>query len=641
MPYWEDRDVAAVPEALQKEWWQVPESDEDEQQAHARTQSLINTVKALEDGQRAAHEQNLWNARLYSNRELAAFDWGHGQSYVSSLSPVSLLGENLAMSVVDTLVSRVGKNRTKVTPIPHGASFKVYKNVQRLDRWLWGEFIRLGVFDQGDGVFLDSMIFNFGGVKVTEDEGKLDIRKVFPDDIIVDQAEMSRGGKLKHIYERRCRPIEEVEAEYGLEEGTLRNRAVGDYLSYRKPGRGWCVVVEGYRAASMGIPGRHFIAVDGGCKLLDEAWDNEWLPYVFYHYNKPVSGWYWPSVVEQVLPYQVRLNEINEVIRDAQDLVARPRLLVAEGSRINPADVDNLVARLIKYTGIKPEELKWTAVPAELYNERDREVRICFEQFGLMQLVSQGKLPNQARLDSSTALQEATDISDDRLAKPMQRFEQFFLDLGRLMMRVMRASGKDAETVYYTGGKGARAERIKWSDIDLDENAYTLDLGAASVFSMTPAARREKLEKRLEKGQITLQQYQEMEENPDLEEQSSLQAAACDDIRRVIELLEEGDYETPTPAQDLVYGVQKVNFAYLRLGRYSDVDPDIKENFLKWIAMARAVMRQGTQSPELEGIASVPATAPPPPAVGMPAGAAGAGMAPFQPGLPTPTPFLG
>lgn len=641
MPYWDTKDAPQDVKSLTKEWWQAPDGAEDEHEEHARTQSLVDAVKSLEDSQRAAHEQNLWNARLYSNRQLAAFDWGHGQSYVSSLSPVSLLGENLAMSVVDTLVSRVGKNRTKVTPIPHGASFKVYKNVQRLDRWLWGEFVRLGVFDTGDGVFLDSLIFNFGGAKVTVDEGKLDIRKVFPDDIIVDQAEMSRGGRLKHLYERRCRPIEEVEAEFGLEEGAIKNKAVGEYLGYRKPGRGWCVVVEGYRAAAMGQPGRHFIAVDGGCRLLDEVWEHEWLPYVFYHYNKPVSGWYWPSVVEQVLPYQVRLNEINEVIRDAQDLVARPRLLVAEGSRINPADVDNLVARLIKYTGIAPVELKWTAVPAELYNERDREVRICFEQFGLMQLVSQGKLPNQARLDSSTALQEATDISDDRLAKPMQRFEQFFLDLGRLMIRVMGASGENPETVYYTGGKGARAERIKWKDIDLDDNAYTLDLGAASVFSMTPGARREKLEKRLEKGIITPQQYQEMEENPDLEEQTSLQAAACDDIRRVIELMEEGGYETPIPAQDLVYGVQKVTFAYLRLGRYEDVDSEIKENFLKWIAMARAVMRQGTQTPELEGIASVPATEAPPLPMGPPVGPAGAGMAPMQPGLPTPTPFLG
>jgi hypothetical protein len=594
-------------------WWEKPDDDKDELEQRKRADSLIDLVRGLEMSQKTAHEQNLWNARLYSNRELANFDWGHGLYFNQNLAPVSLLGENLVLSVVDTMVSLIGKNHTKVTPVPRGASWRTYLQVRRLDKWLYGEFVRNKVYAKTKRVFRDACIFGFGAVKVDlDEEKKLRIRRVFPDDLIVDQVESinSNDGVVQHVYERRCRRVEDIEAEYGLPEGSVKSHlgqsAVAGYLPYRSPGRGWAIVTEGYRCARGKQMGRHYVATPG-YTILDEEWTHEWHPYLWFHINEPVSGFYWPSIVEQVLPYQIRLNEINEVIRDAQDLMARPRILVAEGSRVNPADLDNLVARIIKYTGVKPEALTWEAVSPELYNERDREVRVCFEQFGLGQLVAQGKLPGQARLDSSAALREATSITDDRLADPMQRFEEFHLTLGELMVRTMQAEGEGYETTWYSGGKPARAETIKWSELDLDKNAYVFTLEAASVFSMTPAARRDTLEQWLADGRITPERYAAMSSNPDLEREMSLQAAAEEDITRVIELLEEGKYESPTPIQDLANGVQRISMAYLALGRYEGVPVKTKVNFLKWISMARAVLSQGTQTPQ-GGVGGVPAT---------------------------------
>lgn len=615
--YWERSDLELgldeVEFSERCDWWLEPDEKKAKEEGRGyeqkRANSLYDSVRSLEDSQREAHEQNLWNARLYSNRELASFDWGHGAYYSRSLAPVSLLGENLILSVVDTIVSVIGKNRTRVTPEPIGASWGLRNQARRLDRWLWGEFQRLNVSRDATRVLRDSEVFGFGGVKVEMCEGKLKLRKVFPDDIIVDQNEAANTGpyEIPHFYERRCRRVEEVVAEYDLSDeraAELRKVAKQSYLPYRSPGRGWVVVVEGYRRGTSGESGRHMVVADG-MVLLDDPWDHDWLPYVMYHFEEPLSGWYWPSVVERALPFQIRLNEINEVIRDAQDLVARPRLLIAEGSRVNPADIDNLVARLLKYTGIKPEPLEWNAVNGELYAERDHQVRACFEQFGLSQLVSQGRLPGSARVDSSAALNEVTQISDDRLATPMVQYEEWHLNLAKCMIRMMCHFGEGYKTVWYSGGKLSRVEEIDWKEIDIDHNAYTLTLGAASVFSMTPSARRDKLERWLQLGIITLEKYMEMEDNPDLESESSLQSASCADIERVIELLEEGDYESPSPLQDLTYGITKVNFAYLRLGRYKGVPAKVKMNFVKWVSAARAIQLTGTQSPT-QGIGSSP-----------------------------------
>ena len=69
------------------DWWVEPSKGDDEQEALARARSLYDTVRGLEDSQRQAHEQHLWNARLSSNRELVNFDRGHSGYSVGSLAP--------------------------------------------------------------------------------------------------------------------------------------------------------------------------------------------------------------------------------------------------------------------------------------------------------------------------------------------------------------------------------------------------------------------------------------------------------------------------------------------------------------------------------------------------------------------------
>lgn len=575
----------------------------DEEVERARANNLIDQARNLENVQREVHEQNLWSAQLYSNRELASFDWGNSALYRASLAPISRQGENLVLMVVDTLVSQVGKNRPKARPQTRGASWKLRQQAKRLDKFLYGEFIRNRVYEKGKQVFRDACIFGFGALYVCVNNGAVHIERVFPDELLVDQMEVVAAGKARHWYRRRVLPVEVVVASYcpeGEDPEELKaqlemiSRST-DYLEYRTVGQGYVVMVEGWQCARGNKKGRYVCAVNDRI-LCDEPYELETAPFVTYHWQEALSGFYSPSAVEQCLPYQIRLNEINEVIRDAQDLMGRPRILVHEGSRVNPLEIDNLVARFIKYTGIKPEAVTWPAISAELYNERDRQVRICLEQFGISALASKVTPPAQARFDSSAAFREFNAIQDDRLADPAQRFERFYLDIAEKMIEVLKASGAKPKTTWVSGGKQGRVEVIDWNEIDLDKDAYVLQLEATSVFDSTPSALRDELEKQLGMGLITPEEYRLQLSHPDDEAELSLQSAAADDIRRVIELLEDGDYESPTPIQDLVNGVQMVSLAALHLKKYKDVDPDIHLGFLNWITEARNILGIGEES---------------------------------------------
>ena len=598
-------------------WWEGADLERfsDEEQAEiARSNGLIDCVKHLENVQSEVHQQNLCNAQLYSNRELAAFDWGHGALYRASLAPISRLGENLVAMVVDTMVAMVGKNRPKATPVPRGASWKVRRQAKRLDKFLWGEFCRNQVYAVGKRVFRDSCIFHFGVVHVRVDKdapggARTCVERVFPDEIIVDQSEVVATGRFRHLYRRRVLPVEVIAKMFGADEEKVRTAAEAyQHLDYRPVGLGWAVLVEGWQ-----LNGRYVAAVKGLPPLADSPWDHDFVPFVFYHYKDPVSGFYGPSAVEEALNYQIRLNEINEVIRDAQDLMARPRILVAEGSRVSPAEFDNLIGRIIKYTGIKPEPTNWPAVSGELYNERDRLVQTCLTQFGLNASSVSGQMPAGFRADSSAAVREYNAINDDRQADPAQRYEQFYLDIAEMMIRVIRASGTSVKTTWYSGGKKARAETIDWSQINLDEQSYVLQLQASSIFNLTPSGIRDELEKQLAQNLITPEEYKRELASPDLESEASIQAAAAEDIEATIEDLEDGKRPRPVPAQDLVNGVKRVSLAYLRAKRYEDCPPEVLDAFLNWLAAARSWLKRATDSSG-SGMSTPTPSAPP----GMP-----------------------
>lgn len=630
-------------------WWvpYTPEKGEEVDDEHVerqRASSLISCAQRLEAAQREVHEQNLWAAQLYSNRELAAFDWGSGQLYRASLAPISRVGENITVRVVDTMVSQIGKNRPKPKPVARGASFRVRGQIKRLDKFLYGEFQRNMLYATGKRAYRDAAIFGFGCVQVSvemdpEHGDRVRYERVFPDEILVDQMEIVACGKLRHIYRRRVLPVEVVAATYGLSEeeaaGLAEVQSSTSYLDYRPVGAGWVVVVTAYQLAVGKTPGRWMEATAN--RILDEGeWPHDWSPFVFYHAQDPVSGFYSPSIVEQVLPYQIRLNEINEVIRDAQDIMGRPRILIAEGSRVNPYEIDNVVGRFIKYTGIKPEAITWPAMNAEIYNERDRLVRTCLEQFGLSNMATTVTPPPGARFDSSPALREFNAIQDDRLSDPAQRYEEFYLEIAKRTIQVIEASGANPETTWYSGYKHSKAEVISWKEIGHDADSYVMSMEATSLYSMSPAAARDELEKQLAMGLISPEEYRMELADPDQESEYSLQAAAAEDINRVIELLEAGEFESPTPDQDLVNGIQKVSLAKLNLNRYQDVPEETKLNFLNWIILARAILNQGTETASQ----NMPAdgAAQPAPGLGIMPGPASvpvpeaAGLAPSGPG---------
>jgi len=586
-------------------WLEDGDSDYEKQ---CRANSLIEDMRNLEMATAAVHRGNHFNFQLYSNRFLASFDWGTGYYTQTSLEPVSSTTDNVVVEVVDAMLAEVGKARPKAKPICHGASFDDRRNAKKLDKFLWGEFVRNDIYEEGKKALLNAEVCGFGCIKVcaddTDEGTKIRLENIFPDEILINQQEVLATGEVRTVYRRRVLPIEVVAQMFDIDEAELEPLSSTEYIGYREIGKGYTVLGEAYRTH-----GKHVIAVKDRI-LMEEDWDHCWLPFVFLHYARPMHGFYTQSLVELVLPDQIRLNEINEVIEEAQRLFCAGRLLVPHGSKIATSSLDNSAGRIITYTGAAPEAVTWPAVSGELYAERDRLKAGAFAKAGLNQAASSGALPPQARLDSSPAVRELNSVQDSRLADLVQRYEKFYMDLAKTMIKVLKLEGKDATTVWFPTSNHLITEKIEWKSIDLDDNSYTITLEPASSFSMTPSAIRDDLESKLSRGEISPEQYHDQLRQYDPDALISILSATKVAIDSHQAKLENGEFVLPDRSMDLVLGLEQMLSFYNLLLTYDDQDSkaltDAKLATLNWIEAAKSYSNEAAQ-PSIEQSMAPPA----------------------------------
>lgn len=634
-------------------WWECAEGTGVGDDLKHR--KLFTHVKGLEEDQADIHQMNSLNSMLYTNRELMTFNWD--EQTTASFRPLNANLENVIQSVLDTLVSRVGKNRPKATIVTRGADFDVYLKGRQLDRYLWAEFLRQDVHKKGESVFLDSMIYGTGVLKVDIDayDNELFCERVCPDEIVVDQRECVSCTEPQQLHHRRLVSRLWLLETYGDSDDSgqitlaIKNaQARGfSYTSYRNPAEDQIVVIESWKLPTRkgSSDGRHTICIENAT-LLDEAYTRDCFPFVFLRWNEPKQGgFYGRSLVEDLTGYQIRLNELHEVIRLGQDLMCIPRVWVDQGSAVMGSKFDTTIGRVMSYRGTLPEALTWQAFSAEIYNERDRIKASAFEFAGVSQFSAQNKLPSQARLDSSEALREYNAIEDERFNHQAQAFEAFYIDLAKHLLELSKElyAGRsvDRENSYRSR---FLVKQIKWSEVDLEADAYVMQVSASSIINMSPAARKDKLNEWAAAGVITQEQYKAWSGEPDLERLADLMSASNDYIEYEIDRMLDGELRTPDPFANIAEGLRTVTDTYLHLRSAVETPEHILQGFRDWMELGKEILQPTAISDPMAASMGAPPMGPP----GMPTEAAMGGMAPsmgpqmgvppqLPPGMPTNT----
>jgi len=585
-------------------WWnaEVPTGVLEDEYSRDRAAALLTETAAIEQRQGSWHEFNLWNSTLFYNRELPAFRWGN-LAADQELFPANLRTENLVKSIGESMLSKACSQPLIPSPVPHGESYTAKRAVEKLQKFIAATWIQTSSENASVQAFLDAYVSSIGAAEVIYQNDTLSVEPIFFDNIIIDNRECTNRSPPRTVRKRMAMPRVAVEAMYPDFKGGEQDR---NYVEYREVAPDWVIFVEAYRRPdAKGKGGRH-TAVCCNEILADEAWKEDWIPIVFLHWADPGSGFFSSSGVEECIPYQVTQNELNDAIKNVQDICSRPRIIAHANSGIDINQWDNEFGRILGYTGTEPKPFQWPTNLNDLYQERERNRAAAYSYFGLSEMSANADLPQQVRLDSSAGVREFKNMEDARHLRLWTRYEQFRLQIAHRFIDVLgRAGSKSSKfQVSYMGGEKSSAEMISWNDIkEVQKEQYTWTLEAVPLSSQSPAARRETLAAWQAQGKIKPNDDVAMIGNPDLERIDEQEMAGKDDIKRYMELMEAGEYESPAEYTDFTWGIPEVVANLKRLKRFkTGVHPEAIALHEKWILEAintqkSAIMAMQQQMP--------------------------------------------
>lgn len=611
--------------ACGKTWWQ------DEDAATEQLYGLVESVTNLQ-GWRAANAMRY--AALYGNWDMfsqASTCYGRMPSDLR----YGRLNFNMVQSCVDTVVAKHAANQPRIEVLTENGNWKQQCKAKRSTRFLAGEFDRLKLYRLMPMALRDACIFGDGYVKYYPMDGKIHAERVFPGEIIVDEAE-AINGQPRQAFQVRFVSKELLCAAFPEHAYMISCAGSGDILATSGPNVSDMVkVVEAWHLPSgpSQDDGRHCIMV-AGCVLRYETWEYETFPWVRVSWSPAIQGWYSQGLADQLMGIQL---EITKLLRRAQlsmHLMSIPYYLVEAGSKITKSHLNNDVGHIVTYLGTKPEARVNQSVHPEIFQQIQLLMQSGYELSGISRLDAQARKP--AGLDSRPAIAEYSDITNERLAYFSMQWQEAFRDSAWQIFRCARELPG-----YRTRGIGrGYMDPVKWADCRLEDEDYTFQVSVGNLLPTTPAGKKNFVQDLAQAGILTPDQALRLLQYPDIEALTGEMTAGEEYIDWLLEtMVVEGRYVPPEPFVPLQKAIMRVAAEYLKSVPKGAPEASLN-NLRNYIRDADAIINpqpaEGPMPGAMPDMGAPPPGAPMPPPMGQPPPGAPPGPPPGAPPAPLP-----
>lgn len=588
-------------------WWET-----DKKELH---KEVFQFVRQLDRQQEYRSADNVKYMRLYGNFDvlgLKSYNFLRSESSYAVQNRVTL---NIVQSMTDTVVSKITKNKPKPMFITDGGDWSLQRKAKKLNKFVEGQMLNAGFYDIATKCFLDSCIFGTGVAKIFREGSEIKIERVFPNEIKVPDHE-GVYGKPRQMHQTKFIHRDVLKSAFPDNEFEISQlgKAADGYTMSVSEGSvegDMVLVIESWRLPTSkdSKDGLHCITIDNAT-LFSEPWEREEFPFVFWRWSPRPIGFFGQGVSEQLQGIQLEINKILRTIQVSMHLVSIPKIFVEASSKIVTAHLNNKIGGIVRYAGTPPTPGQLGTIPPELFSHLDRLYAKAYEVIGISQLSATASKP--AGLNSGKALRVYNDIETERFMTVGRSYEQAFLDAAKQLITLAKeVDALDGE--YKVKVKDKKfMKTIKWKEVDLEEDQYMMHLFPISALSSTPAARLQDVQDLLQSGFISREDGMKLLDFPDLEGYYNMTNAGVEDIERQIELMmENGEYETPEPYQNLQLGIVKMQQAYL-LYRSQGAPENNLELLRRWIEDADGLVKNAKQEELNQAAAAQAAQSGPP-----------------------------
>ena len=579
-------------------WWNLEEGDN----VHKKVFAVAGNIRRNQTAQEDLDERHF---RLYSGLPLySAFTFNLTFDTLDAKFTM-----NVVQSATNTLVSKICKNKVKPTFLTDGGDWGMQQQAKKLDRYVYGQFYKMKIYEETKKAFRDSCIFGDGFIKHWHDsQGNIHCKRVFKPSLIINQAEVMFGQEPKTVYEVRIVDKLTLKQKYPEFSKEIDEASISDvpfFVDSFESNHQLAVVIEAFRAAHVTYDkegkevkhkGKHFIGISTAT-FLYEDFEQDKIPYIKLSYVPNAVGFYSKGVAEIITGHQIEINRMLRRISRSMNLMSSPNILIDYMSEIVDTHFNNEVGTIIKYkntppiynfpNGINPTVIEWFIL---VYQK-------AFEELGLSQLTAQSQKP--AGLDSGKALREYNDIETERFAELAQSWEQFHLDIAdAIIMHSKIIADAGGEPVVLSPDKFG-AQKIDFRKIKLKHSEYIMQTYPTSMLPKTPAGRLSYVQEMLASGLVTPEEGLSLLEFPDITEITENKNAYIDDIRYTAYLIiNDEQYNPPEPYQNLDYGISFMNSSYLKM-KTRGLPQERLDLLQKWINDALSLKERMSMPPEM------------------------------------------
>lgn len=573
------------------QWWTG-----DHESGYQRVLRVAHMLYAADQSRRAKLREH---ERLYTARTGLPFSRTGGAS--------DRLGRRLSLnaikSCVDTSGATIGKSKPKPQFLTVDGTWTLQEKAKALTAYLEGAFGEIGIYDVEELTFRDARVFDVGTIYIGHEMKKIGGKnrkrikcdRVLPDELLLNPSEAYYGkpqmvmrrhfvdrGLLMGMFKKSGlygADIDDADRETILEKIRMAPQPMIDATERLVEGHSMVEVVEAWHLPSSVVEsdegedseptvddtdGRHALVIDGQT-LIWEPWTKAYLPFVFMYWTPPVAGFFGTGLAEELAPIQYELNEALKRVQIAQRHACAPKVFVPTGAKIAKGKLGNdLRVEVINFDGPRPPTFVTpNAMPTEVYTWIQTLWTKCFETTGISQMSASSK--KDPGITAAVAIREIEDIESGRFVLIGQRREQLFMDAAKIVIDMSRDLAKKDPDLAVTGSAGKMVRRIKWKDVDLEDEQYTMRVYPVSLLPSTPAGKLQKVSELLDNGFIDREQGLQMLDFPDVEKFTGLATAALEDAQMVVDsMVNGGEYIPPEPFMDLALSRRICVSTYLR-----------------------------------------------------------------------------
>lgn len=609
----EPRDNASG-EAVNFRWWKVEESQ--------MAQAIAATIKFIRQHQGSRIEQLTLSTRLYGTNNVynlmgTAFTRA---SSVNSNPTSQRISYNICESIIDTLESKMAKNKVIPTYVTNGGVWDIQKKAKDLTKFTQGVFYQENVHKKSIHCWKDAAIWGDGFIYIYEENNKVCMERVLPHELFVDTVEsMINTPKQIHRVKIMDRDIAfEMFPELEKEISTV-SPANYQEVSGQVTAVDMITVTESWHLKSGpdAKDGLRVIAIGDG--VLCDEYDKDYFPFAHLRYARRPLGWYGQGACERLQNIQGEINRCMILKQRSLWMQGSFKLLLENGSKVVTQHLNNDIGAIIHYTGVAPQYVTPPATNPELQQWIDALINYGYQQEGISRMSSTGEVP--MGVESGKAMRTLVQVSDDRFLFMQQELEDFSLNIAKQAIQIVKDIYKKTKKYEVTFPTTKFMETVDWGSIQLDEDQYVLKAYPISSLSDDVTGRLSEIQELMQAGLISPRTGKRLMDMPDIEMNDNLSNAAEDLLHKILEeMLEEGVYRAPEPFFDLQLAKQLAT-EYYNYADYMNAPNDRLDLLIRF-------------SSELNDLLGVNAPQPP---MGPPSLGGGRGGVPQANPLPAPT----